>query len=133
MAITTIHVREILKGLETGDGASFFEYVADDVDWTVMGTHPLAGDYLGKKVFRERTFGKLGKVLPEGAQLKVEHLFVWSRVESSGLAFRWRRREMSAISRKSLTPLRNCYKVAAVGRESEDAALAKKLGASVYR
>jgi hypothetical protein len=36
-------VREIFKGLETGDGAGFFEHVADDVDWTVMGTHPLGG------------------------------------------------------------------------------------------
>ncbi|HEY2469225.1 MAG TPA: hypothetical protein VGI45_15495 [Terracidiphilus sp.] len=40
MAITSDSVREIFKGLENGDGAAFFEGVADDVDWTVMGTHP---------------------------------------------------------------------------------------------
>jgi ketosteroid isomerase-like protein len=40
MAITSESVREIFKGLENGDGAAFFERVADDVDWTVMGTHP---------------------------------------------------------------------------------------------
>jgi ketosteroid isomerase-like protein len=45
MAITPERVREIFKGLEKGDGAAFFEHVADDVDWTVMGTHPLAGRY----------------------------------------------------------------------------------------
>ena len=36
MAITSDRVREIFKGLENGDGAAFFERVADDVDWTVM-------------------------------------------------------------------------------------------------
>ena len=40
MAITSDWLREIFKGLATGDGAAFFERVADDVDWTVMGTHP---------------------------------------------------------------------------------------------
>jgi uncharacterized protein len=43
MVITPERVREIFKGLENGDGATFFKQVADDVDWTVMGTHPLAG------------------------------------------------------------------------------------------
>ena len=69
-------VLEIFKGLESGDGAAFFEHVADDVDWTVMGTHPLAGHYLSKKVFREGTFTKLGEVLTGGAQLHVEHVIV---------------------------------------------------------
>jgi hypothetical protein len=49
MAITLERVREIFKGLEAGDGAAFFTHVAEDVDWTVMGTHPLAGHYLSKK------------------------------------------------------------------------------------
>src|SRR5580700_11294862 len=76
MPITNESVVQIFKGLETGDGAAFFEHVADDVDWTVMGTHPLAGHYLGKKAFIEGTFAKLGLVLPHGAQLHVEHHIV---------------------------------------------------------
>jgi ketosteroid isomerase-like protein len=76
MAITPDRVREIFKGLENGDGDAFFEHVADDVDWTVMGTHPLAGHYLSKKAFLEGTFAKLGQVLPQGAQLHTEHLIV---------------------------------------------------------
>ena len=76
MTITADRVREIFKGLENGDGAAFFEHVADDVDWTVMGTHPLAGHYLSKKAFIEGTFTKLGQVLPQGTQLHVEHLIV---------------------------------------------------------
>jgi uncharacterized protein len=74
--ITEEHVRTIFKGLENGDGASFFEHVADKVDWTVEGTHPLAGRYASKADFIAGTFAKLGKVLPTGAQLVVEHVIV---------------------------------------------------------
>ena len=76
MAITPDDVREIFKGLESGDGRAFFEHVADGVDWTVMGTHPLAGHYRSKRAFQEATFSKLGKVLPKGAQLRVTNLIV---------------------------------------------------------
>lgn len=76
MAITSDRVREIFKGLESGDGAGFFEHVADNVDWTVEGTHPLAGHYLSKKAFIEGTFDKLAKVLPQGAELHTEHVIV---------------------------------------------------------
>jgi uncharacterized protein len=37
---------------------------------------PLAGRYSSKKAFIEGTFAKSERVLPEGAQLHVEHLFV---------------------------------------------------------
>src|ERR1700688_5158822 len=76
LPITPDYVREIFKGLENGDGAAFFEHVADDVDWIVMGTHPLAGHYRSKKAFREGTFAKLAQVLQNGAQLHVEDLIV---------------------------------------------------------
>jgi hypothetical protein len=76
MGITSDGVREIFKGLENGDGATFFEHVADNVDWIVEGTHPLAGHYLSKKAFIEGTFSKLSQVLPKGAQLHVEDLLV---------------------------------------------------------
>ena len=76
MAFTSDHVRKIFRGLEHGDGAAFFTHVADDVDWTVMGTHPLAGKYLSKADFIAGTFAKLSRVLPQGAQLHVEHLIV---------------------------------------------------------
>jgi ketosteroid isomerase-like protein len=76
MAITPDRVREIFKGLENGDGAAFFKHVVDDVDWTVMGSHPLAGHYLSKKAFIEGTFAKLAQVLPQAAELHAEHLIV---------------------------------------------------------
>jgi uncharacterized protein len=76
MTITADRVREIFKGLEDGDGAAFFEHVADDVEWVVMGTHPLVGHYRTKAAFVAGTFAKLNRVLPHGARLHVEHLLV---------------------------------------------------------
>ena len=76
MAITSDRVREIFKGLESGDGAAFFSHVAENVDWIVEGTHPLAGHYLSKKAFIQGTFAKLDKVLPQGTQLNMEHVLV---------------------------------------------------------
>ena len=76
MAVTPDYVREVFKGLENGDGAAFFTHVADDVDWTVMGTHPLAGHYHSKTAFIAGTFAKLDEVLPEGAQLYLQHVIV---------------------------------------------------------
>src|SRR5471030_3075758 len=76
MKIDEQMVRSIFAGLEHGDGDAFFAHVADDVDWTVMGTHPLAGHYLSKAGFIAGTFARLGQVLLQGAQLHVEHLIV---------------------------------------------------------
>jgi ketosteroid isomerase-like protein len=76
MTVTAEFVRRVFKGLETGDGADFFKCVVDDVDWTVMGTHPLAGHYRSKAAFLAGTFAKLDKALQKGAQLSVEHLIV---------------------------------------------------------
>jgi uncharacterized protein len=76
MKINEQTVRSIFAGLEHGDGDAFFEHVADDVDWTVMGTHPLAGHYHSKRAFQEATFSKLGKVLPNGAELRVTNVIV---------------------------------------------------------
>jgi hypothetical protein len=74
MSMSPIQVGDIFRGLERGDGAAFFAHVADNVDWTVMGTHPLAGHYVGKQAFIAGTFAKLGRVLPLGAQLHVKHM-----------------------------------------------------------
>ena len=76
MSLDEQMVRRIFAGLEHGDGGAFFSHVADNVDWTVMGTHPLAGHYNSKADFRAGTFSKLAKVLPGGVQLEVTHAFV---------------------------------------------------------
>jgi uncharacterized protein len=82
--LSAAYVREIFKNLESGDGKVFFDHVAEDVDWIVEGTHPLAGHYHSKAEFLAHTFEKLAKVLPQGAELHVEHALVsgdWAVVE----------------------------------------------------
>jgi uncharacterized protein len=74
--LTQEYVREIFRGLEDGSGEVFFNHVSDDVDWIVMGIHPLAGHYHSKDDVVNGTCVKLKKVLQEGPQLSVEHLFV---------------------------------------------------------
>ena len=89
MTINTTEVRELFKSLEMGDGAAFFTHVAEDVDWIVQGTHPLAGHYRSKSDFLAHTFEKLGKVLPQGTQLHVTNALVsgdWAIVELASLA-----------------------------------------------
>ncbi|MFG2794663.1 nuclear transport factor 2 family protein [Streptomyces sp. NPDC048419] len=54
----------------------FWERVADDVDWTVEGTHPLGGRYRTKTEFIEATFTRLDRVLQGGVQLKVERMYI---------------------------------------------------------
>jgi uncharacterized protein len=76
MAIDEQYVRKLFKGLESGNGATFFEHVDDKVDWIVEGTHPLAGHYHSKADFVAGTFDKLDRVLPQGTQLVVEHILV---------------------------------------------------------
>jgi ketosteroid isomerase-like protein len=89
MSVSLNEVRSLFKGLENGDGSAFFTHVADDVDWTVEGTHPLAGHYHSKADFQDHTFKKLEKVLPEGTQLHVTNCIIsgdWAVVELQSLA-----------------------------------------------
>jgi ketosteroid isomerase-like protein len=89
MTITEHEVRALFSKLESGDGKNFFDHVADDVDWTVEGTHPLAGHYRSKEEFFSHTFARLNKILPGGTQLKVESILTsgdWAVVELRSMA-----------------------------------------------
>jgi ketosteroid isomerase-like protein len=59
-----------------GTQPQFWARVSDDVDWTVQGTHPLAGRYRSKSQFIEATFARLGGVLSDGVKLELRHLYV---------------------------------------------------------
>lgn len=76
MKITEDVVRDVFSGLEKGDADAFFAHVADDVDWTVHGTHPLAGRYRSKADVRSKTFARIGAALREPPKLKIEHILV---------------------------------------------------------
>ena len=60
--LNTAYVREIFENLESGDGKGFFDHVADDVDWIVEGTHPLAGHYHSKAEFVAQTLSYYRKL-----------------------------------------------------------------------
>ncbi len=84
MGISVETVKRIFSYLESGDGERFFEQVANDVDWTVEGTHPLAGHYKSKQEFQGHTFERLNRILPGGPQLHVEQVLTdgdWAVVE----------------------------------------------------
>jgi len=66
MPVTANQVETIFNYLNMGKNDKFFEYVADDVHWRVMGTHPLARTYNSKQDFLSHTFERLNKILKEG-------------------------------------------------------------------
>jgi uncharacterized protein len=76
MTIQAHYVRSLFANLENGRPEAFFNHVAQDVKWTVMGTHPLAGTYHTKENFLAHTFARLDKLLKEGVVLRVTHLLV---------------------------------------------------------
>src|SRR5215831_5031079 len=76
MSLTIEYVNRLFEILSTGNASAFFDNVADDVHWTVMGTHPLAGVYKSKDDFLKKTFERLDKVLKGGVILKVDHSLV---------------------------------------------------------
>jgi uncharacterized protein len=84
MGISVETVKLIFAYLESGSGKRFFEHVADNVDWIVEGTHPLAGHYKSKQEFQSHTFERLNRILPSGPELHVEHVLTdrdWAVVE----------------------------------------------------
>jgi len=74
--INTAKVENLFKNLETGNNDNFFKHVSDDVSWTVMGTHPLAGTYHSKEEFVSHTFQRLNRILKKGVILKVKNIFL---------------------------------------------------------
>jgi ketosteroid isomerase-like protein len=76
MTIQAHYVRSLFANLENGRPEAFFNHVAQDVKWTVMGTHPLAGTYHTKENFLAHTFARLDKLLKEGVVLRVSNLLM---------------------------------------------------------
>ncbi len=52
-------VRAAFAPWEQGDGGPFFDLVADDVTWTVIGTTPVSGVYHSKQALIDKAFGPL--------------------------------------------------------------------------
>ncbi len=84
---TQEEITSIFKNMESGNYGAMFERVSPNVDWTVMGTHPLAGRYTTREDFSNQTFGRLAKIMKEpGIKLMVRNVIgggeqAWAVVE----------------------------------------------------
>jgi ketosteroid isomerase-like protein len=76
MTVQANYVKSLFANLENGKSGAFFEHMADDVNWTVMSTHPMAGTYHTRADFLAHTFARLDKILKEGVVLRVTKILV---------------------------------------------------------
>lgn len=124
--MTPEQVRRILAPLESGNGPAFFAHVADDVDWTVMGTHPAAAHYRSKQELLKGAFQRIQAALKDAIRLKIEHVLAsgdWAAVELSlhatgrnGVAFDNRYCWMMRFSGETIVELRAYLDTALVER-----------------
>jgi ketosteroid isomerase-like protein len=77
MALQRSAIEDLFRLLEHPDTTSeFFDHVADDVQWTVMGTHPLAGTFSSKAEYLAATFGRLSPLMRAGTHIRLVDLYV---------------------------------------------------------
>lgn len=84
-------VREAFRPWEQGDSGPFFDLVADDVHWTVIGSTPASGVYQSKQALINTAFGPLlgrlnGPLMTRFVDLATDGDKVFLRFESSGVA-----------------------------------------------
>ncbi|KAJ9192896.1 hypothetical protein DTO164E3_8129 [Paecilomyces variotii] len=56
-------ITKIFTSFTEGDYPGFFSHLAPNFTWTMMGTHPLAGQYHNVTIFADNTLLRLGNVL----------------------------------------------------------------------
>jgi uncharacterized protein len=74
--ITHENVHSIFAYLSGDTPARFFDYVTNDVKWTVLGTQPLAGNYPSKRDFQQATFDRLSPLFDGELKLFIRKVFV---------------------------------------------------------
>jgi ketosteroid isomerase-like protein len=67
-------VRAMFDALEAGDRAGFWDELADDLTFTVMGTTSWSGTYIGKERVRRQLFKPLHQVLGKGPRTIVKRM-----------------------------------------------------------
>jgi ketosteroid isomerase-like protein len=83
-------VREAFRPWEEGDSGPFFNLIAEDVRWTVIGSTPVSGVYGSKQALVEAAFGPLleridGTLSTRFVDLAAEGDKVFLRFESSAV------------------------------------------------
>lgn len=59
-------IAQIFDHLREDNFTAFFAQVAPDVQWTLMGTHPLAGEYHNRTIFVTNALERLANTLITG-------------------------------------------------------------------
>jgi ketosteroid isomerase-like protein len=68
-------IAQTFNHLGEGNFTAFFAQVAPDVDWTLMGTHPLAGEYYNRTIFVADALERLGNTFVTGTStLNLVHI-----------------------------------------------------------
>jgi len=84
-------VRKAFRPWEQGDSGPFFDLIADDVTWTVIGSTPASGVFHSKQELVDRAFGPLlqrldGSLKTRFIDVAADGDKVFLRFESSGVA-----------------------------------------------
>jgi uncharacterized protein len=84
-------VRAAFMPWEQGNSAPFFDLVAEDVTWTVMGTTPVSGVYHSRKALIDQAFGPLlarleGPLKTKLIDIAADGDRVFLRFQSAGVA-----------------------------------------------
>ncbi|KAI2466591.1 hypothetical protein F4781DRAFT_349824 [Annulohypoxylon bovei var. microspora] len=87
---TKERIREIFAHFAEGNSEAFYAHVADDVDWTVMGSHAIAGRY-NKATFKSEALARIYGIFDGPVKLHVRSIIggeveEWAVIELSAEA-----------------------------------------------
>src|SRR3954471_17530215 len=68
-------IADAFAAWEHGDFGPFFEIVADDVTWTVIGSTGISGTYQGKQAFLHGAVGPIHDALRGPIDARVQNVF----------------------------------------------------------
>lgn len=99
---TKKQIRDIFAHLTRGDADAFYKNVAEDVHWTVMGTHALSGSYNSKSSFLSTSASRITAVLDGPIKLEIRSV-IGGEVEE------WAVIEMVANAKCKNGKFKHCY------------------------
>src|SRR5262249_53439293 len=94
-------IQDVFAAWARGDGAAFFNILADDVRWTVIGSSPVSRTYTSKQQFFEGATKPLNAKLAGPIQPTVRNVIA----EGDNVVLQWEGRATS----KSGKPYNNSY------------------------
>ena len=67
-------VLDLFRRWEAGDSSAFFSALADDIQWTAIGTTPISGVLHGKAEYLTHTYQPLQKVFAGATSCKIKRV-----------------------------------------------------------